>query len=242
MIEKRINNYCLFIYNDKNELSANLSTFIEKQIQELTSLKNRFQFCICGGSTPRSVYKILSERDLPWEKVDIFLGDERCVDPKSEDSNTLMVKNSLLKNFGSKAFFYEIFSNCKIDEALAKQNLLKQLNKKCEGNPPVFDLTLLGLGDDGHTASLFPYQKNNNSNDFVIYSQGKGLKRVSLTPKILSASSKVVFLVSGPSKQIALSRLLDKEESTDRTPAKLIRPNSEIVVFCDLEASKYLSI
>ena len=240
MIEKSFEGYNLYVYKDKLELSSNVSKFIENQIIQTLKFKNRFQFCVSGGSTPKSVYQHLSKVDIKWEKVDIFLGDERCVDPNSELSNSLMLKNSLLMNYGSKAFFYEIFSDKKIDDNVTKKLFISKLYEKCNSNIPTFDLTLLGLGDDGHTASLFPYQKNNNTDDLVIFNEGKGLKRISLTPKILSASSKIIFLVSGASKQLALKRLLDKNESLERTPSKLIKSSNQISIFCDEESSKEL--
>ncbi len=239
MIEKSFDGYKLHVYKDKLELSSEVNKFIEKQIIQTTKYKNRFQFCVSGGSTPKSVYHLLSKSDIGWDKVDIFLGDERCVDPDSESSNSLMLKNSLLKNFGSKAFFYEIFSGKNLDDNISKKLLISKLYEKCNGNPPSFDLTLLGLGDDGHTASLFPYQKN-NTEELVIFNEGKGLKRISLTPKVLSASSMIIFLVSGASKQLALKRLLDKNESEERTPSKLIKSSNQISIFCDEESSKEL--
>ena len=240
-MEKIINNYHLIIFKDKSELSKKVSEYISERIKINLNAKDRFQFCVCGGSTPKNIYNFLSEKELNWEKVDVFLGDERCVNPKSEDSNTLMINNSLLNNFGSKAYFYKIFSDKKINEDISKQLLLEELKKKCEGDPPIFDFTLLGLGNDGHTASLFPH-KNNNTNEFVITSFGNGLKRFSFTPKVLSASRKIAFVVSGSSKQIALKRLFSNSESSDRTPAKLIKSNSKILVFSDLEASKDLDL
>ncbi len=246
MIEKSFDEYILYIHKDKLELSSNVSNFIENQIIQSLKIKDRFQFCLSGGSTPKSVYQLLSKRDIEWEKVDIFLGDERCVDPKSELSNSLMIRNSLLTKYGSKAFFYEIFSNKKVDDNISKKLLISKLIEKCNSNsnsnPPSFDLTLLGLGDDGHTASLFPYQKNNNADELVIFNEGKGLKRISLTPNVLSASTNIMFLVSGASKQLALKRLLDKNESLERTPSKLIKSSNPISIFCDEESSKELLI
>ena len=239
MIKKSINGYNLYIYKDKLELSSKVSKLIENQIIQTVKIKERFQFCVSGGSTPKSIYQLLSKRAIAWHKVDIFLGDERCVEPKSDLSNSLMLRNSLLTNYGSKAFFYEIFSEKKIDDNISKKLLISKLHEKCNGNPPSFDLTLLGLGDDGHTASLFPYQ-NNNTDDLVIFNEGKGLKRISLTPKVLSASKNIIFLVSGAAKQLALKRLLDKNESQERTPSKLIKSSNQISIFCDQESSKEL--
>ena len=242
MIQKVKNGYVLNIYKDKLELSKAVFEFIENLIVHTLNKKDRFKFCVSGGSTPKSVYQLLSNSDLRWDKVDIFLGDERCVDPNSELSNSLMLKNSLLTNFGSKAFFYEIFKDLKADDETIKNLLISKLFEKCGSNPPSFDLTLLGLGDDGHTASLFPYQKNNNVNDFVIFNEGKGLKRISLTPKVLSSSSQIVFLVSGVSKKIALERLLDEKEPPDRTPSKLIKSFNQISIFCDQESANEIEI
>jgi len=242
MIEKVKNGYTINIYKDKLELSTAVFKLIEIQIINTLKKKERFKFCVSGGSTPKSVYQLLSKSDLPWDMVDVFLGDERFVDPNSELSNSLMLKNSLLTNFGSKAYFYEIFNDLNADDESIKNQFISKLFEKCGSTPPSFDLTLLGLGDDGHTASLFPYQKNNNVDDFVIFNEGKGLKRISLTPKVLSASSKIIFLVSGANKRIALERLLDEKESLDRTPSKLIKSINQISIFCDQESAKELKI
>ena len=194
-----------------------------------------------GGSSPRPIYEKLSNIDLPWQDVDIFLGDERCVDPLSDQSNTNMLKNTLLKNYASKAFFCDVFNNKDLNIDSAKQQYLKRIKERLVGNPPKFDLTLLGLGDDGHTASLFPY-KDFNNDELIITSFGKDLKRISLTPKIISASSEIAFLVTGASKKLALKRLIDKDESSRRTPAKLIDSKSKILIFCDSDASNELAI
>ena len=242
MIEKKSDLYTFFIFENKIELTSYVTEYISNKIKSSLKVHDRFKFCVCGGSTPRVIYERLSNVDLSWKDVDIFLGDERCVDPLSEESNTNMLKNSLLKNYASKSFFCEVFKNNDFNDDLAKQIYLNTLKERFDGNPPIFDLTLLGLGDDGHTASLFPYSLDINNNDLIITSFGKDLKRISLTPKIISASSEIAFLVTGASKNLALQRLIDKNESTRRTPAKLIKSNSKILIFCDYEASNQLPI
>ena len=241
MIEKNIGIYTFFVFENKIKLTSYVTEYISNKINISLKINDRFKFCVCGGSTPRPIYEKLSNIDLSWQDVDIFLGDERCVEPSSEDSNTNMLKNSLLRNYASKAYFYEIFKNKVLNDDLAKRTYLKKLTEKFVGNPLVFDLTLLGLGDDGHTASLFPY-KDINNDDLIITSFGKNFKRISLTPKIISASAEIAFVVSGASKKLALKRLIDKNESSKRTPAKLINSNSKILIFCDSDASNELSI
>jgi len=124
MIEKVKNGYTVNIYKDKLELSLAVFNFIESHIIHTLKKKDRFKFCVSGGSTPKSVYMLLSKSDLKWDMVDVFLGDERCVDPNSELSNSLMLKNSLLINFGSKAFFYEIFNDLKADDEAIKNQFI----------------------------------------------------------------------------------------------------------------------
>ena len=100
---------------------------------------------------------------------------------------------------------------------------------------------LLGLGDDGHTASLFPGTEAPTVRErWTTIGRGKGLERITLTAPVLSASRQVIFLVSGDKKREALRRLLDPDESSDRTPAKLVQPDSQIVVLADHAACEGL--
>ena len=103
MIKKNIDNYTFFIFENKIELTSYLTEYISNKIKTSLKVKDRFKFCVCGGSTPRTIYENLSSVDLSWQDVDIFLGDERCVDPHSEESNTNMLKNSLLQKYAFEA-------------------------------------------------------------------------------------------------------------------------------------------
>ena len=170
---------------------------------------------------------------------DRFLGDERWVDNESQDSNCFLLNNSLFKE-GNPSLQASFFSVSTVELASPEESAKdyeKILKNNLDGDPPKFDLILLGLGDDGHTASLFPGSDALFERDSLItVGEGKGHKRITFTSKLLSSADNVVFLISGSAKQTALKRLLDQSESWERTPAKLVSPNSEIIVLADKDA------
>ena len=237
-----MNNYRIEKFSNKDELEHASSKIISTHINNCLTQKDRIQISLCGGSTPFNTYKILSNEKIEWEKVDVFLGDERWVDLNNESSNALMIRNSLLLNSpGSKASFYSVPTTELSSPEESADAYEKILKKYCLGDPPSFDLILLGLGEDGHTASLFPYSPSLNINNrFTAVGHGKGHERITLTHKILSSAKKIIFLISGSSKQTALKRLLDPLESSDRTPAKLVRSEKEILVLADYVAAEFI--
>ncbi len=225
--------------DNQNDLALRASQLISSHIDLVLGLKDRAQIALSGGSTPSATYRLLALEHLPWDRVDVLLGDERWVDPSDEASNAGMLRKTLLNSApGSACRFYEVPTVGLLNPKESVEAFSKILQKLCVGEPPIFDFILLGLGDDGHTASLFPGSESLSINDrWVTDVNAKGHNRITLTAPVLSAARKVVFLVSGSSKQIALKRLIDPSEPLQRTPARLVQPDSEILVLADEAAS-----
>ena len=221
---------------DPQDLARRAAEHIATAIDLALDQHDRAQIALSGGTTPARAYELLGQEHLPWDRVDVLLGDERWVAADDASSNALMLHNTLLKpgQPGARACFHPV-PTVELASAEASAEAFAELvSRLCSGAPPVFDLMLLGLGDDGHTASLFPGTEAPLVRDrWTTIGRGKGLDRITLTAPVLSAARQVVFLVSGEGKRQALSRLLDPAESPERTPAKLVQPGSEIIVVAD---------
>ena len=235
--------YQIKVSEDKNSLAFAASNLIAQVIESTLSNKSRAKIALCGGSTPKAAYSLLGKKNINWKNVDLFLGDERWVDNSSEDSNCFLLNDSLFKE-GNPSLNASFFSVSTVELSSPKESAIdyeKTLKKNMNMDPPRFDLILLGLGDDGHTASLFPgsdalFERES----LVTVGEGKGHKRITFTSKLLSSADSVVFLISGSAKQTALKRLLDQSESWERTPAKLVEPNSEIIVLADKDSYPFV--
>ncbi len=231
--------YNIRVLEDKNSLSFAASDLIAQIIELTLRTKSRAKIALCGGSTPKAAYSLLGKKNLQWSNVDLFLGDERWVDNESQDSNCFLLYNSLFKE-GNPSLSASFFSVSTVELSSPEESAYdyeRIVKNNLDGDPPKFDMILLGLGDDGHTASLFPGSDALSERDKLItVGEGKGHKRITFTSKLLSSADNVVFLISGSAKQTALNRLLDQSESSARTPAKLVAPSSEILVLADKDA------
>lgn len=231
--------YRLQICPTAQELARCCAEQIATVIDQALGERDRVQIALAGGETPRAAYSLLARQHLPWDRVDVLLGDERWVSAEDPSSNALMLRQTLLAagEPGSQARFHPVPTHLAdpVAGAMAMANLLETL---CPGSPPQLDLVVLGLGDDGHTASLFPGTAAPSVNDrWTTIGEGKGLPRVTLTAPLLSAAKRVLFLVGGSGKQQALKRLLDPDEDPMRTPARLVQPAHPILVLADQDAA-----
>lgn len=230
--------YHLVIASDPEDLARQAAERLASIIDLALAERDRAQIALAGGSTPRAAYRQLAMEHLPWDRVDVCLGDERWVSADDPASNALLIKESLLADGpGRHACFHPVATHLPTPEQGAEHYgaLLVQL---CGTQPPVLDVALLGLGEDGHTASLFPGTPAPLVTDrWTTVGVGKGLPRITLTAPALSAARKVIFLVSGAGKRQALARLLDPQEPTERTPARLVQPCTEVLILADTAAA-----
>ncbi len=222
---------------NRTELAQLAAERIAASINNTLQQRERVQISLSGGSTPEAAYKLLGQLTLAWDRIDFFLGDERWVATDDPLSNARMVRSSLLANpNSSKASFYAVPTNASSLE-IGVEAYERSLEQICNSSPPVFDLVLLGLGDDGHTASLFPGTAATLVRDrWVTVGEGKGIPRITFTVPVLCAAREVMFLVAGAGKKVALQRLLDPLEDPLRTPAKLVDTAATISVLADTEA------
>jgi 6-phosphogluconolactonase len=229
------------VADSAEDLARRTAQAIGSALDLVLSQRDRAKIALAGGETPRSAYRELGLQHLPWDRVDVLLGDERWVPVDDPSSNARMVRETLMAGApGSVACLHPVATGLPTPE-MGAEAYAELLQKLCGGVPPVLDLVVLGLGDDGHTASLFPGTAAPTVLDrSVTLGEGKGLPRVTLTASTLSAARQVLFLVSGAGKVQALQRLLDPQESPQRTPARLVRPSSEILILADQAAASGL--
>jgi 6-phosphogluconolactonase len=175
---------------------------------------------LAGGSTPRRLYERLAPRDFPWSETELFFGDERCVPPEHPDSNYRMAYETLLSRVEARVHRMP-GETC--DAAAYEEELTRVFGPGL----PEFDLVLLGLGEDGHTASLFPGDPALDEMDRrVVRVVRPDHPRLTLTLPVLSAAKVVMFVVSGESKREALGWLLAGAD----IPAARVRARRVIVI------------
>jgi 6-phosphogluconolactonase len=230
--------YNLTIVESQEKLAQQAAQVLASQIDLVLATRDRAQVALAGGTTPAATYRLLGDEHLPWERVDLWLGDERWVAADDPASNLGLLKTSLLASpLAAGANLHPVPTGLASPD-LGAAAYGQEIMQFCVGSPPRLDLVLLGLGDDGHTASLFPGTPATTvTHEWVTVSEGKGMARITMTAPLLSAARKVVFLVSGSSKSEALRRLLDPEESPQRTPARLVQPETEVIVLADRAAA-----
>jgi 6-phosphogluconolactonase len=218
-----------------SDVAQSASELFIDLMQATLKEKDQFVVVLSGGSTPLKLYeKLLAHRDLPWDRVLFFFGDERFVSHDHADSNYKAARENFLEplNLSHQHIFPWSFADNIGDAAQQYAETIK----KTLGESPLFDLTFLGLGEDAHTASLFP-------GTGVVFDEGLTTtckpetakhERLTLTAEALSKSRTVVFLVSGESKRKALSETRTGKGEFDRYPARAIKAKETLYWLTDI--------
>lgn len=234
------------------ELFATAAEEVVQCANQAVAERGRFTIALSGGSTPKSLYNLLATNalnTLPWDRMFFFWGDERHVPPTDAESNYRMVNEAMLSKVPVSAANVFRVPTENPDAAAAAEAYEKTLRKVFqigEHEVPRFDLILLGLGPDGHTASLFPGTAalREKARIFVAnWVEKLKTHRLTLTLPVLNAGRTVAFLVSGTDKATVLRTVLeDSSASGEQYPAKLVKPSDgELIWFLDRAAASALS-
>lgn len=238
------------IYSDAISLAANTANKIVNNAVQAIKNKGVFSIALAGGSTPRGVYRLLAseqyEDQIDWDRVHVFWGDERSVPPEDADSNHLLARQTLLDHILIPSEnIHRIKAELPPENAAADyERDLINFFKLSGGGTPRFDLVLLGLGEDGHTASLFPNTAALTiDQQLVVANKVDKLDswRITFTPRLINSAAKVFFLVSGEIKSEILQLVLEGEFQPNLYPAQLIKPtNGKLQWLVDQQAASRL--
>ena len=234
------------------DLFAAAAEEVVRTANEAVVERGRFTIALAGGSTPRSLYTLLAtgaRSSLPWDRMFFFWGDERHVPPTDPESNYRMAEETLLSKVpvGSANVFRIPAENPDAAAAAdAYQQTLRKFFNLQSGEFPRFDLILLGMGPDGHAASLFPGTAVlQEKSRLVVANWVEKFKtyRITLTLPVLNAARCVTFLVSGTEKAAALRAVLEVDASGEQYPSKLVRPgDGKLIWLVDRAAASELKL
>jgi 6-phosphogluconolactonase len=226
------------------EAAQEFHRLAEAAVQE----RGRFAVALSGGNTPRSVYSLLASehKQLPWDRIHVFFGDERHVPPDHPDSNFRMANESFLSKVPiPEKNIHRIRAELDVETAVTEYDQqLHDFFRLVDHDWPRFDLIFLGIGEDGHTASLFPGSKAlAEASRRVAANWVEKFKtfRITLTFPVLNDASEVVFLVSGGSKARILSEILNP--GAQKYPAQSVQPeNGKLLWLVDEDAGSLLRL
>lgn len=226
------------IYETPEETARVVAELILAKAKEKTKQSLPFNIALSGGSTPKLLFTLLANEyvnSVPWHFVRLFWVDERCVPPTHPESNFGMTYDSLLTHVpihDSNIFRMQGEDN-PIKEAARYQKMLEKELPLQDGFP-IFDLVLLGMGDDGHTASIFPDNMDLLQSDQAVavgIHPVSGQERITLTGKTILEAKQVVFLITGSSKTTVLREIIKHEAKGERYPAFYIAKNAKAADF-----------
>ncbi|MGQ9627050.1 MAG: 6-phosphogluconolactonase [Anaerolineae bacterium] len=234
------------VYSDAESLARAAAEHFLTLAREAAKARGRFNVALSGGQTPRRLYEILAgppfRESIPWARVQIFWGDERCVPPTHPESNYRMAREALLDKIPiPQENIHRIQGELPPDQAAAAYQMELEATLGVNGR---LDLILLGMGADGHTASLFPGSEAIHERArWVVAQYVEKLRawRITLTPAAINAAANVIFLVSGVGKAESLRQALAGPYQPCILPAQLISPvDGHLLWLADTEAAALL--
>ncbi len=237
----------LHIYKNKEELSQALATWMCEVIESTLKEQEYFSLVLSGGSTPQLLYKALIsdafKDKINWSRIHVFWGDERAV-PYSDDRNNAKMAHELLLNHVDIPATNVHIMRTDIEPNFSTDAYRKMLHDFFDNTFTTFDLVLLGMGDDGHTLSLFPGSTIIEEHDHwvnSVYNSEQEMYRITLMPKIVNRAARIAFMAEGEKKAKMLQQVLQGPYEPSKFPAQIIKPDDgELHWFVDEAAAREL--
>lgn len=237
------------VWRDASLVATRAAELFTETARQSVASEGRFTVALSGGSTPRALYELLAgdvyAPRTPWDASHIFWSDERSVPPESDESNYHLAYEAMLSRLPVPAS--QIHRMRGEDEPhRAAMDYERILVEEFDETPPRFDLILLGMGEDGHTASLFPGSSALAESERLVaapFVEKLNAHRLTMTLRTINAASSVIFMVAGEAKANALRAVLEEERSEDGLyPAQMVRPvRGELIWLVDERAASLLS-
>ncbi len=231
-------------FHDLEEMSRAAAEWVTQLAEQAVERRGRFSLVLSGGSTPQRLYELLGTpmcHGMPWEETHLFWSDERFVPKNHPDSNYASARAAFLHRVPVPPdHVHRVPTDMPSPEHAARTYEERLRLFFLEAGASHFDLVLLGLGADGHTASLFPEHMEQQETDEAKWVKAviapptrPPIRRVTLTLKALNSARRALFLVSGAEKANALTSILDRTSESRRFPATRVRPTEQLTWFAD---------